>query len=164
MLVVVSHGPLAGCLYFLEACCCGWPVKGPCRANSAGTRGTCMPRGPQGHQRNWLRTLKYHGTIWHTFVVPSFAVPNFACPDAPPPPPPRRYAGMMLHGNGSRAADQRALQRISLRMSHMVGCEPGGYMPLPKSSGGTVVFVGNLNYDVSLRALLGHLWRSPTGI
>ena len=25
------------------------------------------------------QTVKYHGIIWHTFVVPNFAIPNVAC-------------------------------------------------------------------------------------
>jgi len=66
-----------------------------------------------------------------------------------------RYADMMVHGDRGRAADdyQRALQNISSKMSHMVGFEPAGYLPPPKSSGGSLVFVGNLSYDVSWQDL-----------
>ena len=34
---------------------------------------------------NW--PFKYHGTIWHTFIVPNSAIPNFAYSQPPPPPP-----------------------------------------------------------------------------
>ena len=39
----------------------------------------------------WLRTFKYHGTIWHTSVVPKLASPNVACSEVSPPLDKRVY-------------------------------------------------------------------------
>ena len=42
------------------------------------------------------RTLRYHGIIWHTFIVPNFAIPIFACSN-PTPHPVLRHAARIQH-------------------------------------------------------------------
>ena len=58
-----------------------------CWMRVAGRNGNVHAK--RANNDTWKRGLgnfKYHGTIWHTFVVPNFAFPKFACSSFPPPP------------------------------------------------------------------------------
>ena len=92
MVVVMSCGCLVGCGCCLEAS--GGSLGGfavlswrhPKACCWAQRKCACQERCRRYPPKNWLRTLKYRGTIWRTFVVPNFAIPNSASSYFPPPP------------------------------------------------------------------------------
>ena len=60
-----------GC-YVLWAC--GWLLV----LEGAGHNRSAPAKRAKMNLEKGLRTFKYRGISWHTFVVPSFAIPKFA--------------------------------------------------------------------------------------